>query len=77
MIEEPQKAQMQLESNIVKMPSNVHVVRRIALGHEHLVALVELKGLVSHPEAMFGMGSNLYGQLGKDPFKNEFMETLV
>jgi len=61
MIQEPEKAQMHLETNILTMPKSVRMVKRIAIGHEHLVALVELDGVLSHPEAIFGMGSNLHG----------------
>ena len=52
---------MHLETNILPLPKAVRVVRRIAMGHEHLLALVEMDGVISHPEAMFGMGSNVHG----------------
>ena len=52
---------MHLETNILTMPKSVRMVKKIAIGHEHLVALVELDGVLSHPEAIFGMGSNLHG----------------
>jgi hypothetical protein len=77
MLEEPEKASVNLETNILSMPSNVQVVKRISMGHEHLIALVELNGIISPPEAMFGMGSNVHGQLGKDPFRHDFIETLT
>lgn len=59
------------------MPKSVKIVKKISLGHEHLVALVEMEGFLSHPEAIWGMGSNLHGQLGKDPFRHDFIENLV
>jgi hypothetical protein len=48
MVKRPDEAHIHLESNILTMPPNVEVVKSICLGKEHILALVEIKGINSN-----------------------------
>ena len=58
------------------MPPNVSSVKSIVLGKDHIAALVEIKGINSNKLQLFGMGSNINGQLAKDPFSSQYIDKL-
>jgi hypothetical protein len=73
-IEKPEEVQEQLETNVSRFPSNIHNVLKIAVGQEHMIALVNED---NQPNlSIYGMGSNCWGQLGKNPFKHAFVENM-
>ena len=52
------------------LPSSIKKVHKIAMGKEHLVALVTQRdGLFGTRDVVYGLGSNVQGQLMKDPFR--------
>lgn len=73
LLKKPLEMEQYLESNISEFPRVVRVVRKIALGKRHLVAQV----VTNEGNALFGMGSNQWGQLGRDPFRHPFFDQLM
>lgn len=76
LINDPDKILQKLETNLFKVPESVRVVKKIALGHEHMIALVECEQF-SQTYTCYGMGNNIWGQLGRDPFQKDFIDQLV
>lgn len=75
LLNQPEAANEYIFTNIFKMPASVKSVRKVAVGHEHVVILAEDPDSLS--PKLYGLGSNEWGQLGKNQFKTSFIERIV
>jgi hypothetical protein len=63
-----------LASNLLVLPKSIRTVGHVALGESHLIALCTT---VKQHKVLYGMGTNKWGQLGKDPYEKTFYENLT
>lgn len=73
LVNKPEEAREHLESNIATFPDTVKSVSKVELGKEHVIAMVIEQ---SNEKCLYGIGSNQWGQLGRDPLRQPFVEKL-
>jgi hypothetical protein len=60
--------------NMLLLPVEIKVVKHVAMGEGHLIALVTNQ---LNENALWGMGTTKWGQLGQDPQQELFFEQLI
>lgn len=63
-----------LGTNVLLLNPDIKIVKHIAIGEGHMVALVQNE---MNMNALWGMGTTKWGQLGLDPHDHVFYEHLI
>lgn len=67
-----------LPLNYLRLDKNINIVNKVAIGHSHM--LVQCFNAAQQRELVYGVGRNMWGQLGKDPeydFQDELRPLLI